>query len=37
MQFRDSYLGRLRQAIGHDLVLMPGAMIVLQRGTRRYF
>ena len=31
MRFRDSYLGRLRQAIGHDLVLMPGAMIVLQR------
>jgi len=31
MPFRDSYLGRLRQAVGHDLVLMPGAMVALQR------
>ncbi len=31
MRFQDSYLGRLRQAIGHDLVLMPGAMVLLQR------
>lgn len=30
MRFQDSYLGQLRQAIGHDLVLMPGAMVFLQ-------
>jgi 8-oxo-dGTP pyrophosphatase MutT (NUDIX family) len=31
-RFRDSYLGRLRQRVGSDLVLMPGAMVVvLQR------
>lgn len=26
-----SYLWRLRQAVGNDLVLMPGAMVALQR------
>lgn len=26
-----SYLWRLRQAVGNELVLMPGAMVVLQR------
>ncbi len=31
MGYRDSYLWRLRQAVGNDLVLMPGAMVVLQR------
>ena len=31
MPYRDSYLWRLRQAVGHELVLMPGAMIALQR------
>jgi len=31
MAFRDSYLWRLRQAVGNDLVLMPGAMVALQR------
>jgi 8-oxo-dGTP pyrophosphatase MutT (NUDIX family) len=31
MAFRDSYLWRLRQAMGSELVLMPGAMIALQR------
>ena len=31
MGYRDSYLWRLRQAVGHDLVLMPGAMVALQR------
>jgi 8-oxo-dGTP pyrophosphatase MutT (NUDIX family) len=31
MRFEDSYLGQLRQAVGHDLVLMPGAMVFLQR------
>jgi 8-oxo-dGTP pyrophosphatase MutT (NUDIX family) len=33
--YRDSYLWRLRQAIGHDLVLMPGTMVVLQRDDGR--
>ncbi len=33
--YRDSYLWRLRQAVGHDLVLMPGAMVALQRDDRR--
>lgn len=31
MSYVDSYLWRLRQAVGHELVLMPGAMVVLQR------
>ena len=31
MGYRDSYLWRLRQTVGHDLVLMPGAMVALQR------
>jgi len=31
MAFRDSYLWRLRRAVGNDLVLMPGAMVALQR------
>lgn len=32
MSYRDSYLWRLRQAVGSELVLMPGAMVALQRG-----
>jgi len=28
---RGSYLWRLRQVVGNDLVLMPGAMVALQR------
>lgn len=35
MTYEDSYLWRLRQAIGNGLVLMPGAMVVLQRGDQR--
>lgn len=31
MPYVDSYLWRLRQRIGHELVLMPGAMVVPQR------
>jgi 8-oxo-dGTP pyrophosphatase MutT (NUDIX family) len=31
MAFADSYLGRLRQAVGSELVLMPGAMVVARR------
>jgi 8-oxo-dGTP pyrophosphatase MutT (NUDIX family) len=31
ISFEDSYLGQLRRVIGHDLVLMPGAVVVLQR------
>lgn len=31
MPFVDSYLWRLRQAVGNELVLMPGAMVALQR------
>jgi len=34
MPYRDSYLWRLRQSVGHDLVLMPGAMIALQSDDR---
>ncbi len=33
MSFSDSYLGRLRKRIGSELVLMPGAMVVLRRST----
>lgn len=35
MAYRGSYLWRLRQAVGSDLVLMPGAMVALQRDDRR--
>ncbi len=35
MPYRDSYLWRLRQTVGHDLVLMPGAMVALQREDQR--
>lgn len=31
MGFAGSYLWRLRQKVGTDLVLMPGAMVVVQR------
>src|SRR6476659_8793516 len=31
MTYKDSYLWRLRQAVGSDLVLMPGAMVAVQR------
>lgn len=31
LSFSDSYLGRLRARIGSELVLMPGAMVVLRR------
>lgn len=35
MAFADSYLGRLRQEIGSNLVLMPGAMVALRRPDGR--
>lgn len=35
MAFRDSYLWRLRQAVGNGLVLMPGAMVALLEDDRR--
>jgi 8-oxo-dGTP pyrophosphatase MutT (NUDIX family) len=35
MPYRDSYLWRLRQTVGHELVLMPGAMVALQRNDQR--
>jgi ADP-ribose pyrophosphatase YjhB (NUDIX family) len=31
MSFEGSYLWRLRQKVGHDLVLVPGAAIAVQR------
>jgi 8-oxo-dGTP pyrophosphatase MutT (NUDIX family) len=31
MAYAGSYLWRLRQAVGHELVLMPGAMVAVQR------
>jgi 8-oxo-dGTP pyrophosphatase MutT (NUDIX family) len=31
VSFADSYLGKLRQRVGSDLVLMPGAMVVVER------
>jgi 8-oxo-dGTP pyrophosphatase MutT (NUDIX family) len=31
MSFSESYLGRLRKQIGSELVLMPGAMVVVRR------
>jgi 8-oxo-dGTP pyrophosphatase MutT (NUDIX family) len=33
--YRDFYLWRLRQTVGNDLVLMPGAMVALQRQDQR--
>jgi 8-oxo-dGTP pyrophosphatase MutT (NUDIX family) len=35
MAYRDSYLWRLRQAVGHELVLMPGAMVAVQQDDQR--
>ena len=35
MTYAGSYLWRLRQAIGNELVLMPGAMIALRRDDGR--
>lgn len=35
MTYQGSYLWLLRQAIGHDLVLMPGAMVALGRDDGR--
>jgi ADP-ribose pyrophosphatase YjhB (NUDIX family) len=31
LPFEGSYLWRLRQKVGHDLVLMPGAAVAVQR------
>lgn len=31
MSFEDSYLGKLREKVGSELVLVPGAMVVVQR------
>ncbi|HEY5333377.1 MAG TPA: NUDIX domain-containing protein [Solirubrobacterales bacterium] len=35
MPFEGSYLWRLRQKVGHDLVLVPGAAIAVQREDGR--
>jgi 8-oxo-dGTP pyrophosphatase MutT (NUDIX family) len=35
MAYRDSCLWRLRQAVGHELVLMPGAMVAVQQDDQR--
>jgi 8-oxo-dGTP pyrophosphatase MutT (NUDIX family) len=35
MAFVGSYLWRLRQKVGSELILMPGAMVVLQRNDGR--
>jgi 8-oxo-dGTP pyrophosphatase MutT (NUDIX family) len=35
MAYSDSYLAKLRQLVGHELVLMPGAMVALERGDGR--
>jgi 8-oxo-dGTP pyrophosphatase MutT (NUDIX family) len=35
MPYRGSYLWQLRQAVGHELVLMPGAMVALEQGDGR--
>ncbi len=35
MAYKGSYLWRLRQAVGNDLVLMPGAMVAVQRDDQR--
>jgi len=33
--FKDSYLGRLREVVGNRLVLMPGARCILERADGR--
>jgi 8-oxo-dGTP pyrophosphatase MutT (NUDIX family) len=35
MAYIGSYLWRLRQAVGNDLILMPGAMVALVRRDRQ--
>jgi 8-oxo-dGTP pyrophosphatase MutT (NUDIX family) len=35
MPYAGSYLHRLRSQVGSELVLMPGAMVALQRADRR--
>lgn len=35
MAYKGSYLWQLRQQVGKDLVLMPGAMVALQRSDHR--
>ena len=35
MAYKGSYLWHLRQAVGSDLVLMPGAMVAVQRDDQR--
>jgi 8-oxo-dGTP pyrophosphatase MutT (NUDIX family) len=35
MAYKGSYLWQLRQRVGNELVLMPGAMIALQRDDQR--
>jgi 8-oxo-dGTP pyrophosphatase MutT (NUDIX family) len=35
MAYKGSYLWQLRQLLGNDLVLMPGAMVALQRDDQR--
>lgn len=35
MPYHGSYLWHLRQVVGHDLVLMPGAMVALEQGDGR--
>lgn len=35
MTYEGSYLWRLRQAVGSDLVLMPGAMVAVLRDDQR--
>lgn len=35
MAYKDSYLWQLRQQVGNDLVLMPGAMVALLQSDHR--
>ena len=35
MKFSDSYLGRLRRKVGHDLIKVPGARIVIEDAEGR--
>lgn len=34
-EFADSYVGRLRRRVGHELILVPGAQVVLVRDDGR--
>lgn len=37
MSFADSYIGKLRERVGHEELLVPGAQVILLRGESALF